>query len=251
MTLWFSSTISPSEQTTTPNGESTTDFVETETENLHIIYPEQGLVFSQEDSGELTEEDSTEIVPETLNEDFLNDNTKRVQEPSELFSNNAEEISLVSGGPSVQLPAQPRIEDSFYRQLTSLKTNRLNVNPIYSQEEFTYNQDPIVIDHTIDNSLQEFNFAIRPRGERHIESDSLEFYNKKEKTGKSVSFKKLSERLSPDTGESIKLVNTIEYRPEDSDHYYDISRSYRSGVVGGSDIAHISTNMSHKSLASR
>ena len=208
------------------------------------------MVFTQEDSGEVTDEDATETVPGFSNEDFIDDTTKSIQEPSEIFSNNAEETSSVAV-PTAQQPAQPRIEESFFRQLTSLKTNRLNVNPIYSQEEFTYNQDPIVIDHTIDNSLQEFNFAIRPRGERHIESDSLEYSNRREKSVQGVSFKEISERLSPDAQESIKLVNTIEYRPEDSDHYYDISRSYRSGVVGGSDIAHISTNMSHKSLASR
>ena len=31
-------------------------------------------------------------------------------------------------------------EDSFFRQLTALSSNRLGGNPFYSQEEFTYNQ---------------------------------------------------------------------------------------------------------------
>ena len=36
-------------------------------------------------------------------------------------------------------------EDSFFRQLTALSSNRLGGNPFYSQEEFTYNQVNIYI----------------------------------------------------------------------------------------------------------
>ena len=36
-------------------------------------------------------------------------------------------------------------EDSFFRQLTALSSNRLGGNPFYSQEEFTYNQVHIYI----------------------------------------------------------------------------------------------------------
>ena len=120
-----------------------------------------------------------------------------------------------------------RSEDSFFRQLTSLKTN--SFNPFYSQEEFTYNQDPIVIDHDTndlddDNEIFEpFQFAIKPRGERHIESfyktepreNPFKAQIAQEKSSASVDFDKLlSERLSH-SGEGIKLVNTIEYTATD------------------------------------
>ena len=55
-------------------------------------------------------------------------------------------MNLVSERSSEDSP-QSVIGDSFFRQLTSLSNNRLNINPFYSQEEFTYNQDPIVINH--------------------------------------------------------------------------------------------------------
>ena len=55
-------------------------------------------------------------------------------------------LNLVSERSSEDSP-QSVIGDSFFRQLTSLSNNRLNINPFYSQEEFTYNQDPIVINH--------------------------------------------------------------------------------------------------------
>ena len=43
--------------------------------------------------------------------------------------------------------------DTFFRQLTSLSGNRLHINPFYSQEEFTYNQDPIVINHEVEDTV--------------------------------------------------------------------------------------------------
>ena len=124
--------------------------------------------------------------------------------------------------------------------MTSLKTSpRISFNPFYSQEEFTYNQDPIVINHdtnsvdlldnneiteTVDDvdAVETQQFSIRPRGERYI--DSVYLGSKSDRGGsrsptsaRSVDFDKiLSERLSKShVGESIKLVNTIEYSATD------------------------------------
>ena len=125
--------------------------------------------------------------------------------------------------------------------MTSLKTSsRISFNPFYSQEEFTYNQDPIVINHdtnsvdlldnneiteTVDDDIDAVEtqqFSIRPRGERYI--DSVYLGSKSDRGGsrsptsaRSVDFDKiLSERLSQShAGESIKLVNTIEYSATD------------------------------------
>ena len=44
-----------------------------------------------------------------------------------------------------QAEATEDTEDSFFRQLTALSSNRLGGNPFYSQEEFTYNQVNIYI----------------------------------------------------------------------------------------------------------
>ena len=146
---------------------------------------------------------------------------------------------LFSESPSIRRSDQNH-ENNFFQQLTSLQTSsRISFNPFYSQEEFTYNQDPIVINHDTnsvdildnnditetvddDNEAETQQFSIRPRGERYIDSvylgvNSDRVGSRSHTSARSVDFDKiLSERLSQShAGESIKLVNTIEYSATD------------------------------------
>jgi len=133
---------------------------ESEDEELHIIYPE---TFIQSETTRDLDSTSVWDAPPTpaldypstqaprTESDFIGETTE--QEPGRFTTLRDEEsyssnqgLGVVIERSSDEAP-QSVIGDSFFRQLTSLSNNRLNINPFYSQEEFTYNQDPIVVNH--------------------------------------------------------------------------------------------------------
>jgi len=284
-----------------PEDTTTTNYAEYENENVHIIYPAVNLT-REEGSNSLAAIDSVQNLDDgntaaadetptdyqsTLSDDthFILDSTTATEHTylrSTITNSDQDENFVEEGTEQAVFQAIDRVDeeqkigDSFYRQLTSLKTaNQISFSPFYSQEEFTYNQDPIIVNHDtnplVSNEIfepqlvkpREAEFSIKPRGrgrgERLLERRNDNFDNAQtitqHKPVNSVDFDKiLSERLSHANfgeREAIKLVNTIEYKPtdytgSDNDH---IASSYRSGVVGGSDVAHISHNMTRDSLA--
>lgn len=149
------------EDTTTIN-----HYEESAEEELHIIYPETFI------QSETPRADSSSVWAPTTpaqeqpdypstqaprtESDFLGETTE--QEPERFTTLRDEESYSSDQGRGVVLERsseespQSVFGDSFFRQLTSLSNNRLNINPFYSQEEFTYNQDPIVINHDTEDT---------------------------------------------------------------------------------------------------
>jgi len=156
----------------------TNDIVEVETvrsnqDNVQVIYPASVnanvIKLELNDSNEKNNEDIT----------VLNDNS--VTEQSTSFGSFSGRESEISGPNPGEYPIISHIDeqsnnyyDQVFQSVALIKTSpkrTVGVNPYYAAEEFNYNQDPIVLNHTeaneIETLLKPQPFRIKPRGETY------------------------------------------------------------------------------------